>query len=69
VAKARRKAATAGADAPAVAVPNERLYRFTRKHTHADTEYAAGDSITLTEAKAAQIRQFAGADVLIDDEG
>lgn len=69
MAKPRKKAATAGADAPAVGLPAVQRYTFARPHTHAGTEYAAGDSIVLTEAQAAHIRLFAGVDVLTVDEG
>lgn len=71
MAKPRKKVATVGAHAPAVLVraPGERDYIFMRPHTHAGIDYAAGDAITLTDARAELIRRFAGADALAGGEG
>ena len=71
MARARKKAATVGADAPAVVVPEAgaRRYRFSRAHTHAGISYVAGDIVSLSEAEAGRIRLYAGADALTDNEG
>ena len=55
-------------DRPAAATP-ARAYRLVVPHRHAGESFAAGAVLQLTEAQAAHIRAFAGADALVELRG